>query len=96
MLTSALALAGGVSPPGVCLGTIEGDVLSYDPVHDDNFIITTDDAGYGDSTLGEQVVAGLERQGHRVTRIGAYPHAWFCAEQLGGDLHGAPTPLRRD
>lgn len=45
-------------------------MLSHDPAHDDNLIITTDDAGYGDSTLGEQVVAGLERQGHRVTRIG--------------------------
>lgn len=45
-------------------------MLTYDPAHDDNLIITTDDAGHGDSMLGEQVVAGPERQGHRVTRIG--------------------------
>lgn len=66
MLTTALALAGGVVPPGVMLGTIGGDVLTYDPETDDILIITTE----GVSTLGEQVADELERQGHRVTRIG--------------------------
>lgn len=66
MLTSALTLAAGDAPPGVMLGTIGGDVLTYDPETDDNLIITTD----GASTLGQQVADALERQGHLVTRIG--------------------------
>lgn len=66
MLTPALALAAGVAPRGVMLGTIGGDVLTYDPETDDNLIITTE----GVSTLGQQVADELERQGHLVTRIG--------------------------